>query len=425
MFVKKIKARRLYLGSICAVLCLSHGIGEAKTTPLQLQEVLDMALQRNLAIQIERHTKQETRLAHRIENARKWFPKVDLSFAYVSPVWKSSKLEGAPTLSLSYDLANLILDTRRRNKSNDIASLDERIKVGAQLKMVVDAYYELAVAQKKQEIMRNNLHMATNELKEAAEKWKSGLTTRIDYLEVLLHMKATKQELLEQQGQVDEKQKKLNAYLGNLPDEKITVESNISIQPFWNIFPITKDKVVDLDTEVKLKKLAIAKIDLMESIFSVFSCEIALRSPRRWYSYDFSKRQKSFDDTNAQLSLALNINLASLFLLPETVRAKRSAIDKAALEATQTKLTRDQPETLQLAYSNALDRYKLLQEELKIRKQKFLLEQEAYHLKQKTLLELQKEGKKVGEVEIKLTDQALVVKKAEFALYQLAGKLYV
>lgn len=273
--------RPLRLVIVCGMMILTHGVVYAEKSAqkaVTLEQVIEIALKDNWEIQLSKQDKRASILSNKIASFKIWAPKATLTFDHDNR-WqgkgKTFYLKSAPIFKLTWGLNALfdkVFETKIRSKQNVIADLVAVKAVAKALQEVVTCYYELALAQKKWDISNNFTKIATARLKTEQEKFKLGIVSKIDLLNTDLALKQAKLTVLEQQEMLKEKRRNLNLVLNKSLDEEIRVESAISVKPIWDIAAITKEKVVDLETEIQEKKVGIAATELSRVKASPLSC---------------------------------------------------------------------------------------------------------------------------------------------------------
>ncbi|WP_419241791.1 TolC family protein [Cardinium endosymbiont of Nabis limbatus] len=433
---------------LCSLILLGHSLAQAKNKPISLEEAIQTALKDNLNIQMAENTKKQSMLSGRIDNFRIWAPQALFMLAYEgirkSPLPSSEqngsqpdivkmkyRIRSTPVFTLKWELASLfdkMFQTKIHGQNNFLYKLVAKKSVEKELQQVVTAYYELALAQKKWELSNSLLKLAIARLKIEEEKLKVGRISKIDCLDAQLALKQVKLSLLERQEALKAKRRSLNLILGKPLNEETLVQSTISVQPIWDIKAVTKEKVVDLETAIQEKQVAIAATKLSRAKAYPLSClSLSGSFCSNGFLYDL-KDDKWYRDHKASKwvgTVGVTIDIAALLLMPAKVKQERMLFNNAKLALKQQKLALEGSlEDKKWNYRHALDAYKVGEEQLKISKQKLVFVREKYRLKQVKLLELHEAEEATQKVEIGLIEQAFKVKKAEFDLYQLVGMFH-
>lgn len=421
----------LCLAITLAITPWADGKIEAKKTPISLQEAVTIALKDNVNIQIADQGKKEKIIFNNIANFQLWAAQAIFSFNQQN-IWTSptriSKLAATPVCMLQLNfksLAHTIFQTKINLKQNFVEKLVAKKAVEQVLAEVIRAYYALSLAQKKCELSNNCLKVAYNRFKIEEEKLKIGLISRLDYLDAQLALKEVKLTLLERQENLKVKQRGLNLILGKSLTETTQVESNISIQPIWDIKSITKEKVIDLDSAIQATKVEIAATALSRAKAYPLSC-IGLSGGFRSNGYFMDLQDKQWKNdlqpNKWMATIGLSIDMINLLLMPKTIQKAKIGLNHAKLLLQEKKAAIESYlEDKKWKYEDTLAVYKVIQEQAKISKERLIFVKEKYRLNQVKLLELHEAEEAAQKIEIKLIEQACKVKDAEFALYKLVG----
>ncbi|WP_243517584.1 MULTISPECIES: TolC family protein [unclassified Candidatus Cardinium] len=427
LVIKKLVSRLSIIGILTL---LAHNIAQAKNKPISLQEAINIALKNNLSIQIAQNDKKQAIIANRIANFRLWAPRATLRL-YQENRWESHTtnhhIQSMPVFRFKWQLTSLvdkIFQTKIHCQNNVIHKLVAKKSVEKELQQVVTAYYELALAQKKWELSNTLIKAAAARLNIEEEKFRLGIISKIDCLDAQLALKEIKLTLLERQEALQAKRRCLNRILDKPLTEETLVQSNISVQPIWDMTTITKEKVVDLETAIQVKKVAIAATEL-NRVRTPLSClSLSGSFDSKGYIYNFKEAIWTSDkQSNKWLAnIGVSIDMVRLLLMPATIKKAKIGLNNAKLALQQQKLAIESGlEDKKWQYRHALGVYKVVEEQLKISKQKLIFVKEKYRLNQAKLLELHEAEEATQKIEIHLTEQAFKVKEAEFALYQLVG----
>ncbi|WP_432466057.1 TolC family protein [Candidatus Cardinium hertigii] len=419
---------------MCTIVLLGYDIAEAKKKPISLEEAIHMALKNNLNIQMADNTKKQAILSTKIDHFRLWAPQVTLKTNQIN-TWQSKysihTIESRPIFSVEWQLTSLfdkILQAKIDGQNNALYILVAKKSVENELQKVVYAYYALALAQKKWALSNNLIKLATTRLNTEEEKLRVGLISQIDCLDAQLALKKVKLTLLERQEALKEKRRSLNIMVGKPINEVTWVQSNISIDPIWDIKAVRKEKLVDLDTAIQAKKVAIAATHLSRAKAYPLACLNLFSSFRsNGYLYDLKDKRWSVDNNPSKWSggIGISIDIATLLLLPATVKKAKIALDNEKFALTQKKLAIEGGlEDKKSQYHHALHAYKVVAAQLKISKQKLTFVREKYRLNRLKLLELHEAEEDTQKIEIDLIEQAFKVKQAEFDLYRMVGMLH-
>ena len=441
-----IKKWALRLSMICSLTLLVYDRTKAKNEPISLQEAINIALRDNFNIQIAEGTKKQAIIANKINNFRIWAPRTTLMFSYENSCeagaeisensfeadTTQSHIRSTPVFALEWRLPSLfdkIFQTKMHCQKNFIAKLVAKKSMEKELQQVVNAYYELALAQKKWELSNNLIKLATARLKIEEEKLRVGSISKIDCLDAQLALKQVKLTLLERQEALQGKRRGLNVILSKPLDEETLVQSTISVQPIWDIKAVTKEKVVDLETAIQEKQVAIAATKLSRAKAYPLSCVNLLGSFRSdGYLYDLEDEAWYRDSDKPSKwfgSIGVSIDIVTLLLMPAKVKQARIALHNAKFALQQQKLAVEGGlKDKQWQYRHALDAHKVAEEQLKISKQKLVFTREKYRLNQVKLLELHEAEEAAQKAEIGVIEKAFKVKQAEFDLYRLVGMFH-
>lgn len=427
--------RPLLLVIVCGMMILIHGVVYAEKSAqkaVTLEQVIEIALKDNWEIQLSKQDKRASVLSNKIADFKLWAPKADLIFAHENR-WqgkdKTFYLKSAPIFKLTWGLNALfdkVFKTKIHCSQNVIADLVAVKAVAKALQEVVTCYYELALAQKKWDISNSFTKIASARLKTEQEKFKLGIVSKIDLLNADLALKQAKLTVLEQQEMLKEKRRNLNLVLNKSLDEEIRVESAISVKPIWDIAAITKEKVVDLETEIQEKKVGIAATELSRVKASPLSCLSLYGSiASQGYTYNLEKEKSSITQHSQSLGWGVSLDLGELLLLPAEIKRAKIALDKEKFTLTKEKLVAEgKLETKRWKYRHAIGLHKMVEGQLKVSKQKLVFIKEQYRLNQVKLLDLQEAQQDMQKAEISLIEYAFKVKQAEFELYQLIGMFH-
>ncbi len=433
--VIKTWTRLIRLGIVCGMMILTHGVVYANKSAqkaVTLEEVIEMALKDNWEIQLSKKNKSASILSNKLSSFKLWAPKAGLTFSHGNR-WEEKVttcyIKSDPVFKLTWELNALfdkVFETKKLRKQNLIADLVAVKAVAKVLQEVVTCYYELALAQKKWDISNSFTKIATARLKTEQEKFKLGIASKIDLLHADLALKQAKLTVLEQQEMLKEKRRNLNLVLNKSFDEEIRVESSISVKPIWDIAAITKEKVIDLETEIQEKKVGIAATELSRVKASPLSCLNLYGSiASQGYTYDVKKAKSSSTQPSQSLGWGLSLDLGSLLCLPAEIKRAKIALDIEKSTLTKEKLVAESKlETKRWKYRHAIGLHKMVEEQLKLSKQKLIFIKEQYRLNQVKLLDLQEAEQDVQKAEISLIEYAFKVKQAEFELYQLIGMFH-
>lgn len=439
-----IKKMILRLNMMCSVMLLAHGIAQAKNKSIALQEAINIALKDNFNIQIAENTKKQAILSDRIDNFSMWAPQATFMLAYESD-WEPTtsihsnknssetdalqfRIRSAPVFTFRWKLPSLfdkIFQAKIHCQNNALYKLIAKKSVEKELHQVVTVYYELALAQKKWELSNSLIKLATARLKLEEEKLRVGCISKIDYLDAQLALKQVKLALLERQEALKGKRRSLNLILGKPLNEETLVQSTISVQPIWDIKAV--EKVVDLETAIQEKQVAIAATELSRAKAFPLSCfNLSGSFLSRGYLYNLEDKTL-YLNRNPKWSgtIGVSMDIVTLLLMPARVKKARSVLNNAKFALKQKRLAvEDGLEDKKWKYRHALDAYKVAAEQLKISKQKLIFIREKYRLKQVKLLELHEAEEATQKVEIDLIEHAFKVKQAEFDLYRLVGMFH-
>ncbi len=440
--IKKLVLRLTMIGSISL---LAHNRTAAKNKPISLQEALDIALKGNFNIQIAENIKKQNILSNKKKNFSIWAPRATF-MVYQDNIWRSIatptaqknslertvfRVRSVPIFKLEWELGSLfnkIFDTKIHAQDNFIHKLVAKKTVEKELQQVVTAYYALALAQKKWELSNNLIKLATARLKIEEAKLRLGLISKIDFLDAQLAVKQVKLALLVRKQNLTAQRRRLNLVLGKPLAEETLVQSNISVQPIWDIKRVSKEKVFDLDKAIQEKKVAIASTHLSKAKTYLLSCLSLYGSfHSNGYIYDLQKQKLDIDDKRHEWmgSIGVTIDIATLLLIPAKVKKAKIEFNNASYALKQRKLTLESDlEDKKWQYLHALDTYKVTEEQLKISKQKLAFIREKYRLKQVKLLELHEAEEATQKAEITLVEHAFKVKQAEFELYRVVGMFH-
>ncbi|MGI2257581.1 TolC family protein [Candidatus Cardinium hertigii] len=419
---------------MCTIALLVYNVAQSKDQPISLEEAIHMALKNNLNIQMAENTKKQAILSTKIDYFRLWAPKVTVKIDQVN-TWKSKdhiyKIQSTPIFSVEWRLASLfdkIFQAKIAGQNNAVCKLVAKKSVENELQEVVYAYYALALAQKKWELSNNLMNLATTRLKTEKEKLRVGLISQIDCLDAQLALKKVKLTLLERQEALKEKRRSFNIMVGKPLNEATCVQSNISIQPIWDIKAVIKEKAVDLETAIQAKKVAIAATNLSRAKAYPLACLNLFSSfQSNGYLYDLKDKRWSLDHSPSQCAtgIGISIDIATLLLLPATVKKAKIALHNAKFGLIQKKLAIEGGlEDKKWQYHHALGAYKVVEAQLKISKQKLTFVREKYRLNRLKLLELHEAEEDTQKIEIDLIEQAFKVKQAEFDLYRMMDMLH-
>lgn len=416
---------------MCTIAILAYDVVEAKDKPISLEAAIDMALKNNLNIQMAENTKKQNILSTKIDHFPLWAPKITVKIDQVN-TWESKdpiyKIQSTPIFTVEWRLASLfdkIFQAKIAGQNNAVCKLVAKKSVENELQEVIYAYYALALAQKKWELSNNLIKLATTRLKTEEEKLRVGLISQIDCLDAQLALKKVKLTLLERQEVLKEKRRSFNIMVGKPLNAATWVQSNISIQPIWDIKSVRKEKVVDLETAIQEKKVAIASTNLSRAKAYPLACVNLFNSfCSNGYLYDLKDKRWSRDDSPSQYisGIGISIDIATLLLMPVTVKKEKIALHNAKVALTQKKLAIEGGlEDKKWQYHHALGAYKVVESQLKISKQKLTFVREKYRLNRLKLLELHEAEEATQKIEIDLIEQAFKVKKAEYGLYRMVG----
>ncbi len=418
---------------MCTIPLLIYDVAQAKDQPISLEAAIDMALKNNLNIQIAENTKKQAILSTKIDHFRLWAPQVTVKIDQVN-TWKSKasiyQIQSIPVFTLEWRLTSLfdkIFQARIAGQNNAVCKLVAKKAVENELQEVVCRYYALALAQKKWALSNNLMKLATTRLKTEQEKLRVGLISQIDCLDAQLALKKVKLTLLERQEVLKEKRRSFNIMVGKPLNEATCVQSNIPIQPIWDIKAVGKEKAVDLDTAIQAKKVAIAATNLSRAKAYPLACFNLFNNFRSTgYSYDLKdKRSEEGKPSQCTVGIGISIDIATLLLLPATVKKAKIALHNAKFALTQKKLAIEGGlEDKKWQYHHALGAYKVVEAQLKISKQKLTFVREKYRLNRSKLLELHEAEEDTQKIEIDLIEQAFKVKQTEFDLYRMVGMLH-
>lgn len=430
VIVKWVKA--LHLGIRWSIMILACGVAHAKNNRISLQEAIEMALKENLDIRIASNTRRRAVLSNRLSTVRIWAPKAEFMMAQENKWGKETQnfyFRSEPVFKLTWELGSLFdnfFRTKVHRQKNIVCNLVAAKSVEKELKQVVTRYYELALAQKKWDLSNTFIKTAGARLKVETEKYRLGSVDKIDYLNAELTLKREKLTLLEHQETLKEKRRGLNLVLGKPLNEIVLVEVAISAQPIWDITAITKEKVVDLETAIQEKKVAIAATELASVKAYLFAClSVSGTIASNGYAYDFKKKEWDTQQPGAFLGIGMSLDIGKLLLLPAAIKEARIALDNEKFLLAKGKLGAEgNLEDRRWKYRHAIGLHKVGEEQLKISKQKLVLEKERYRLNKVKLLDLQEAEEAVRKAEINLMEYAFKVKQAEFDLYQLVGMFY-
>ncbi|TDG95263.1 TolC family protein [Cardinium endosymbiont of Culicoides punctatus] len=427
----------LRLGILCGMGIVIPGIVYAEKLPqkaLTLQEVIEIALKNNVTIQNAQKGKKAYILSNKMKDFTEWFPKARLSFKHDN-TWKAKDatffFQSKPIFSLTWDgkdFFNKIYRAKKRRRENSIQSLEAVKQVSSELQKIVTCYYALALAQKKWGLSNHSIRFAQSTLKDVQEKFKLGMVSKIELLDADLKLKEAKLKILEQQEKLKQQCRNLNLALNKSLDEKILVESDIPIKPIWDIEAITKEKVINLKTSIQEKKVKLAAAELSNTKIRPFTCiEITGNISSQGKTYDIQKRKLLQSAVPEQsLKWGISFDIGSLLFLPAEIKHAKIKLGQEKSKLMQEKLAAEgELETKHWTYHNTIDQHKIQVEKLKVSKQKFLLVKEKYRLNQVKLLDLQRAEQDMQKAEIALIEQAIKVKEAEFALYQLIGMFHI
>jgi len=429
LVIQKLIIRFSMMSTIGLLAC---DVVEAKRKPISLEEAIHMALKNNLNIQMAENTKKQAILSTKIDHFRLWAPQLTVKIDQVN-TWKSKNLiyniQSRPVFTLEWSLTSLfdkIFQAKIAGQNNAVCKLVAKKSVENELQKVVYGYYALALAQKKWELSNNLIKLAKTRLKTEEEKLRVGLISQIDCLDAQLALKKVKLTLLERQEALKEKRRSFNIMVGKPLNEEVWVQSNISIQPIWDIKAVRKEKVVDLDTVIQEKKVAIAATNLNREKAYLLACFNLFNNFRsNGYLYDLKDKKWSKDQCQYVAGIGISIDIATLLLMPARVKKEKIALHNEKFALTQKKLAIEGDlENKKWQYHHALGTYKILEAQLKISKQKLTFVREKYRLNQLKLLELHEAEEDTQKIEIDLIEQAFKVKKAEFDLYRLVGMLH-
>lgn len=146
---------------------------------------------------------------------------------------------------------------------------------------------------------------------------------------------------------------------------------------------------------------------------------------RKGILYDLQKEKSSITQSSQSLGWGVSLDLGSLLLLPAEIKRAKIALDKEKFTLTKEKLVAEgKLETKRWKYRHAIGFHKMVEEQLKVSKQKLVFIKEQYRLNQVKLLDLQEAEQDMQKAEISLIEYAFKVKQAEFELYQLIGMFH-
>lgn len=445
LMIKKLVLR---LSMMCSIMLLAYNTTQAKNKPISLQEAINIALKDNFNIQMAENTKKQAILSNRIDNFCMWAPRITLMLSYERS-WKlgnkmssqenSSEIDpiqwairSAPVFTLKWEFSSLfdkIFQTKIRCQNNFMHKLVAKKSVEKALQQVVTAYYELALAQKKWELSNNLIKLATARLKVEEEKLRVGCISKIDCLDAQLALKQVKLSLLERQEALKGKRRNLNLILGKPLHEEILVQSNISVQPIWDIKAVTKEKVVGLETAIQKKQVAIAATELSKAKAYPLSClNLSGSFCSDSYLYDLKDAalyRLGGNPSKWLESIGISMDIVTLLLMPAKVKKAKIALNNAKVALQQQKLAiKGSLKDKKWKYRHALDAHKVAEEQLRISKQKLVFIREKYRLRQVKLLELHEAEEATQKAEIALIEHAFKVKQTEFDLYRLIGMFH-
>ncbi|WP_250238869.1 TolC family protein [Cardinium endosymbiont of Oedothorax gibbosus] len=408
-----------------------------------MQEAIDIALKDNFNIQIAGNTKKQAILCNRIDNFCMWTPRATFMLSHEN-IWRSGSkvypqgnssetgtirwyIRSAPVFAFAWELSSLfdkIFQTKIRCQNNFVHKLVAKKSIEKELQQVVTAYYELALAQKKWELSNNLIKLATARLKVEEEKLRVGCISKIDCLDAQLALKQVRLSLLERREALTGKRRNLNLILGKLLHEETLVQSDISVQPIWDIKAVTTEKVVDLETAIQEKKVAIAATELSRAKSYLLSClNLSGSFHSNSYFYDLADAAFYLDDKKPSRWLGrigISMDIVTLLLMPAKIKKAKIALNNASFALQQQKLAVEGGlKDKKWNYRHALDAHKVVAEQLKISKQKLVFIREKYRLRQVKLLELHEAEEATQKAEIALVEHAFKVKQAEFDLYRL------
>ncbi|WP_342265656.1 TolC family protein [Cardinium endosymbiont of Philonthus spinipes] len=408
------------------VLNVSH----AKVKPIGFEEAIAIALQKNFDILIAQGIRKGSLLSTRLAHLHIWLPKATFMAAQEHKWQKGTKsfdFRSDPFFTLTWELKSIfdkIFQTKINNQHHAVNTLIARKSISDALQKVVTCYYELALAQKKWELSSTFIRIAASRLKIEEQKFKLGFVPKINFLNADLALKEAHLALLEEEETLKEKRRNLNLMLGRPLNEAILVQSHIPIAPIWDMHAVTKDKVVDLETAIQEKKVAIAALELKQAKAYPLSC-LSLSSGfcSNGYSYNLQDKRWSNNPSSKLVKIWITIDVGTLLLMPTEITKARIALHNETFKLRKEKLAAEgNLEDKQWVYHHALGLHRIAAERLKVSKQKLAFVQKAYQLNQVKLLELQEAEEVLQKSEIDTITYAFKVKQAECALYRLVGR---
>ncbi len=257
---------------LTSMVLVSHDAAQAQVKAISFEEAVSIALKGNFDILSAKSIRKASLFSNSVSMLHLWLPKATFMAAQENKWEKDTKsfyFRSDPLFALTWELKSVfdkIFQTTIHAQHTVVNNLTATKTISNALQKVVACYYELALAQKKWTLSHAFVKIAASRLEIEEQKFKLGFVPRIDYLNADLALKEASLSLLEEQEILKEKRRNLNVMLGRPLNEALVVESNIPVEPIWDIHAATKEKVVNLEAAIQEKKVALAKTELISCL---------------------------------------------------------------------------------------------------------------------------------------------------------------
>ncbi|HLP35074.1 MAG TPA: TolC family protein [Amoebophilaceae bacterium] len=415
------------VGLLMGVACLqSTRKIYAHQKPITLQEALAHVVKKNVDISIAKHTAKAGLISNKMANFNTWMPKARVvledQLAWINGSKKHAcRLD--PIIALEWELgqfSNKVFDTLIRKTDNTLHQLRTTKVMAEKERETVNAYYALALEQKKNEHAHTAIQIATSGLKAQAQRLKLGLISSLDHMHAGIALKEAQLTALKQREALKTTRRAFNLLLQIPLNEATVVETKVAMKPLSSRKLDTQTKTPNWDTVIKEQELKIASQQLKKAKCMPLAC-INLSGILRSDGYTYPWGSNIIEQTSkhsAGMGLTLTVDLGTFLLWPAQIKVARIAFDRASMALEkQQETTEGDMENKRWNYRQAIAVHKIAVEQLKLNKQKLALVKEQYRLKQTEFLKLQKAQAAVQEVEITLIQAAFEIKKAEYELY--------
>lgn len=409
---------------------------------LELQEAVQIGMEKNYAIQIARNESQIAENNASLGNAG-FLPRIQAT-ANQNGSMTSSRQEyfngaindnnnalassinsGLTAQWTVFDGFRMFATREKLSRLSRIGELDARSAVEETVSSIMDSYYEIVRQQQRLQVRRDALEISRERLQIARSKLEVGSGSGLEVMQARADLNADSSALKQQEVMVANAKTRLNEILARELDVEFTVADTIPLDSLPAIDQLAR-KMEEQNSRLQAARQNREVADLnLHQIRGERYPELNLN-----LGYDFSRSQSESGFLKSNRSSGYNVGISASFNLFNGFETNRRA-ENARIRAKNSRyqyLERFQEMKSRLKqtyrqYRNSMELVALETENVEVAYRTVEIAREKYELGTITPLELKEAQKSFIEAENRLVDAKYQAKRAETEIRQISGQL--